>query len=426
MSNPIYILGDSHIRAFSFANQIMPIFIGPAAFNNFLSERNALMVINKIDHLICSLESDLKELILIISGDVIHVSRKSEGKEKDLIKLDAAIKRYSEFIDKFHVSYPNVKLVVGAVFPGCTDMYLQYELYYNERLQNICHNVAVPFINVNTVITTDGKLDFPFKADFAHVNYRVVKPFLELLSENINANLEDRCYYNDFRWEYVYNIETKVGPLKIWGDIYRDQLILEEEQILLLSEFQKRSLEYVSALTGIMDFVGDKLTLSSYTVGNCKEGFLVFEIKKILDVDVNGFDLNLTRIERAEQLKKLYNLNSVQFCEYTSDNFEFNKVIIDFEIYRLNSDLKQILFNKYFENGDCCFIRSVSFKSDKRMLEKAGFKVVIHFEKLLESVIIIAARERYRTEIEKTNQISNPALVNKIKNRIARLIKEPQ
>ena len=69
----IVVIGDSHIRAFAYNDSFIPLFIGPAAFNNFLTKENQAKVESKIGNLLDSSSGTGFTLMFLFSGDVEHI-----------------------------------------------------------------------------------------------------------------------------------------------------------------------------------------------------------------------------------------------------------------------------------------------------------------------------------------------------------------
>ena len=245
LGNKIYVIGDSHIRAFSFEEQFIPLFIGPAAFNNFLTKQNADKITLKILELFKNNLDEKFNILLLFSGDVEHVIRKSSGySQVEIDHLNESAFRYIHCISTLKEKLPNATICISAVLPGRTELYSKYQNHYISILIKYCTKKNIPFIDINSLITNDKKIiRYPYKADFAHISYKVANLYLNELFEKKILLLNEPLNVANYKWSHVYNIETSMGPFKIWGDVYKDQLIIREHEILSLDNLQRFSIQ---------------------------------------------------------------------------------------------------------------------------------------------------------------------------------------
>ena len=311
LDEKIIIIGDSHVRSFGYCNDLLPLFIGPAAFNNFLTEESSNRVRAKILELLEPFSDDKINLLLFFNGDVEHVKRKSDGVcQSEFEILNKSVNRYFELIDHIRVYFKRVNLMISSVAPGFTEVYREYQNHYNRQLNNYCELNGVSFININDKITEDGFVKYPYYSDFVHVSYRAVYEY----HKGIKQFVPDLpVFIDDYKWSYIYELDTSKGPFKIWGGINKEDLEVRNYEKLPLSSFSVKSNALSKSVTDIVNFINNKEEGLKYTVLNCKEGFLAFEILKKHKVVVNGIDFEKRNIQNGINLAFLAKTENFKF-----------------------------------------------------------------------------------------------------------------
>ena len=383
----IIVIGDSHVRSFSFNQNFIPMFIGPAAFNNFLTEKNTNTVISKLTELLLRIKLKPIKVLLLLSGDVIHVVRKSQGYSKEeSIELNNSAKRYLDCITRIREHFPHVTLSVSAVLPGREELYSIYQDEYNKLLSDYCKSEDIHFININECITENKLLTYPYQADFAHISYRAIRFYIKNLKEK-NLLTSKASEYSDYQWAYTYEFQTDSGPFRIWGGLYRDQLIKKEFEILPLKEFPKLSNDLAASISKIAELCINRLGVREFTVANCREGFLAYILQKKLEdyeVKINGFDLDSLKIENVEFLKCFkatydIDLKYVSLEHIISDEYEFDykEAVLDYCQYKFKEPIKTKLLSSYSKYTKYLFLLSKYVDTDIERLNTSGFTNVI-------------------------------------------------
>ena len=429
----ILVIGDSHVRAFSYNNHFIPLFIGPAAFNNFLTAETANHLKQKIAGLLSRVRDNHPKVLLLFSGDVEHTARKSagySGHEAQIIKESSS--RYCEVFGELTEQFHGVEIIISATLPGSKTIYKQYQDLYNDHLRTFCQKANVKFLDVNDEISDEiGLLKYPYKADFAHISYRATRFFIQDLLTKKVLQPSPQSFVNDYQWEDVINIETHNGPYKIWGGIFRDELIIQDHEKLPLQNFQNRSKPTSDLLSEIIDFSSSYLDCHDFTFANCAEGFLVFEaFYKNRDLALNGFDLNAHRIANARCLGALAGTPGIHF-EIGFEEIELKKIVIDFHQSGFKEEIRKELLKTYLTQSSYLFLLTQNYKSDERLLRKVGFTSVAHFPSHTPGhLVILAANEDLSKHLKKHSKAllkanAQGGLVRRVYRKIKNLIDRP-
>ena len=376
IDSKIFVVGDSHVRAFGFHKSFFPLFIGPAAFNNFKTEKSSDLVSRKLELILEGFSSNIIYLILLFNGDVIHTARgKKDISEDDVSHLKIAANRFSKIITKIISLNPENQILIGATLPGTDKVYKYYQEVYNNEMRLLAEKKHFEIFDVNKNLTnSSGFLLSKFRADFAHINYKVADHFANVLINNKwDIKKEENSNY---RWKNVISINRKNCEIKVWGGVYRDQLITEDHETLPLSDFERNSNLLRKILFEVITFCKKKLDTSLISIGNCGEGFLLIEATSVFDGPIFGFDCDSTRIENANLLLKIHGTEKVKIVQRKFGN-PLNKyfgIVLDFEQFRFKEQNRLELLNEYRLNSDYVFLLSKNLKSDSRILQKAGYK----------------------------------------------------
>lgn len=424
MKNKLFIIGDSHVRAFGYNNAYVPLFIGPAAFNNFRTAKSAEVVTNKIVDLLINVKEDIS-LMLLFVGDVEHATRHVDTfSDKEWLQLDESITRYQESIKILKEKFFNIKLIVSSVLPGRSEQYRKCQEHYNKKIKSFCSENNIHYIDVNDrIVNPEGFLVYPYKADFAHINYRVPEIYYrELISMSFFEN--DSTYYSDYKWSHVYNIDTTYGPVKIWGDIYRDELIVNDYETISLDRLQKSSIQQTQSIKKIAEICSGTIHENEITIANCQEGFLAFELMKINNFKINAWDFDLEKINNAKLLGTLGKNGKVDFYTVSAQNktFEFRKVVIDFEQYKFKEEVRLEILSEIKKQSAYLFMLSENVKSDTRILNKIGFEYIYELadDNYNDKKLILASStllNGYQNILKKNNSEIKKTLLHRLKEK---------
>lgn len=425
----IIVIGDSHVRAFSYSKHFIPLFIGPAVFNNFLTDKSATHINFKVTELLSRLNQKKATVLFLFSGDVEHIIRNSKGQNPEEIDtLESASRRYVSFISDIAGKFQNIQFLVSAVLPGSSKLYKTYQDLYNNHISAFCKEKRILFMDINPSITDNsGLLRYPYKADFAHINYRVPPLYLkEATSQKILLE-EIGSYVSDYQWRDVINIETGNGPYKIWGAISRDELIIPEYEKLPLQDFQNRSKPFSDLVSLLVNFSLSQLYTSSFTIANCAEGFLAFVANSSApESNINGFDLDSERVINANCLKELIGTTNLVF-ENGYHNIHFNEAVIDFEQWRFKEEIRTKMLETYLEQSSYLFLLSQNIKSDQRLLEKVGYQNVEVFPTAQLTIILASNKDislpikTHKRKLKRADK--NNGLLKRILLKIEKVIK---
>lgn len=375
--NKVIVIGDSHVRAFSFQKKYIPFFIGPAAFNNFLTAESAEKLKLKIQGLF-KFSTEPYTVMFLFSGDVEHTIRKRKSvNEEDVKEIRECAERYTAVVDSIRENLPNLNLKISAVLPGGNPDYYLLQEEYNQVLSAYCLKQGISFINVNEQITdSTGFLTYPYKADFAHISYYAVKFYTKELVKEGTLTEEEWSYHSDYRWNYVFDIETENGPFKIWGDIYKDQLIINDYQKLPLANLLKYSSDLHDFIREFTLKINEVAAINKIVVVNAGEGSAPFAVKKVVSGQVIGFENDPFKLNNARILNSLLDSTSkveLQNLDLADLEFPESTVIIDLEQYTFKENVRKDLLLEINKTTKFLLLVSENTTSDFRLLKKVGF-----------------------------------------------------
>ncbi len=374
---PIIVIGDSHVRAFAFNENFIPLFIGPAAFNNFLTKKNADKVASKVIALIEQSLSIDSTYLFLFSGDVEHVRRKSsEITAEIIVELEDSAIRYVEVLKSIAIRL-NDKICVGLSLPGTNDLYNDIRmLYTNKFLSKLKGDSRIQVFDFNPdLIDQDGFLINYYKADFAHISYRCVGPILDKL---VKGGLMKADQYNrrcDFEWWASFNIGTEEGPFKIWGDTSRDALIVDDNEKLVLKHFHRRTAIITENVLGIRDEYGQDIEQFGITVANFKQGQILIRFIKLFDKkSVNGFEIVARNRERAMVVASLFGLRlEGAIHQDLASLHRLNGVVVDFNWWMTKRENQDALISRLKDDVErlkVVIILSCDPRSDRLIFKK--------------------------------------------------------
>lgn len=382
---PIYIVGDSHVRSFSYSNSFIPLFIGPAAFNNFLTESRTNHTVKKI-MCISSKLSINDTLILMLGGGVRHFAKDASNTQKSVEQLDLVVKNYIPSIRQIRDSFPG-KLIVCLSFPPVLNDNNDIEChqYYNAALGKELESEDVTFVDISNPISENKLLKPKYTLDVLHVSYLISPILLDAIElEGVNVYSDKN---NEYPWSYLYEIPTKdSGPYKIWGDCVKENLLLDKNQIHIQFYQQKTLLiqcycRVISKL--LMSEHGD--TKLDLMVVECKDGLVNFELaENIIFKNILGCDSSRLSICRAKMLNSLYGYRNVEFnilCNEPSEVLTECHIVICFERYNWTNPSKLIFFKEVKSKCEIFFFSSYNVKNDMNVLKKSGFSTVLEIKR---------------------------------------------
>lgn len=369
-----YVIGDSNVRSFAYDLHLIPLFIGPAAFNNFLSKKKSDHTKDKIKE-VCKLLTKNDRLLLTFSGDHYHVG---ELNDDGLEKLIKAASLYCASVLEIRNSFDGELIVILPFAPTISrkDKIKHHKFYLSELVEQFDKN-KINYLNPNKKITTEGTLREYYTMDFAHVSYKYIQHLLDdLESETEFAEI------NNKPWSYLYILNTKFGPIKIWGDHAKEDLKLGTFDVHYWHTYNQKTLLIKHFCKLINSFLVNSITvdlLKTIHIFDCKEGFVAFELLKnrATKIRIDATDSDEINIERAKILNKFYGYDNLKLEKQIvspSKIINNNDFIVSFERATWDNKYKKDFFDQAFKSSAVIFFLSYTVKNDSRLLKKAGFQ----------------------------------------------------
>ena len=374
---PILVIGDSHVRAFAYDANFIPLFIGPAAFNNFLTDKSSNRVLSKILALFNGAKNTHLPLLIMLSGDVEHIRRKYDNlTPKVREELEESSERYAACVMSLSKRLDR-DVYVGLTLPGADSLYTQFRQIHTDKfLVEVEECDSVKPIDFNEKIAdSQGFLLDRYRADFVHISYHAIAPILSILNNKGLLIDQESELRSDFRWWTSVTIGTDYGPFKVWGDTHKDELILENCEKLVLKHAQRRSTTLSQNANTLREVYKTEIENKGMTVANSKQGQLILgTIKHFGQGQVNGFEYVEQNRSAAISLGQLFglSLDEIVFPDPISLP-KLNGVIVDFNWWKTKRDLQDALIKRIkveSENVSVIVILSFDVKSDIRLFKK--------------------------------------------------------
>lgn len=183
---PIYIVGDSHSRAFSYNRNFIPLFLGPGKKINFISDDNMQTVKSKFAMVHKSLAPQ-KVITYFGEPDTRWLLGKGwypwEGSVEFVLddfrqEVNQSVDRYIQLI-RFARDHFAWEICVMNVTPTTRVEQNVISEYYNERLHQTCKDEGFMFLPINSrLFTHDLNLDDSYCGDSVHLN-SAIQPHVE-------------------------------------------------------------------------------------------------------------------------------------------------------------------------------------------------------------------------------------------------------
>ena len=110
-------------------------------------------------------------------------------------------------------------------------------------------------------------------------------------------------------WSSI-TIPTNSGPFKIWGDTYRDELIIEPYEKLVLKFLQKRSRNVNRAVNAALEVFQKQNKSGKVCVLNAKQGQIPFLLLKNFDPSrIKAIELSARNCEMIKSVSRLMGFN---------------------------------------------------------------------------------------------------------------------
>ncbi|MEM7390945.1 MAG: SGNH/GDSL hydrolase family protein, partial [Verrucomicrobiota bacterium] len=176
---PIVIFGDSQIRTFSYSSRMLPFVIGPAAFNNYLSDALAESTRNKCLEIMSRIGREC-HYIFYFSGDPHHHYKQTYKMGDDV--LEKASERYVEVVREAR-DHADGKVMILSTAPG-EEARSQTGEEYNTMLKEQCGKKDVIYLDIWSDIMHKGAVRPEYLVDGAHLDPCITGILIRKLKEH--------------------------------------------------------------------------------------------------------------------------------------------------------------------------------------------------------------------------------------------------
>ena len=187
---PIYVIGDSHTRAYSFNDNFLPTFAGAGKENCFITDETAAHLKKNIVNAIERFQTENPILLFLGEPDTRYYLGKGWYPWKSEIKEDisgmesnvfSSIKRYEELVSVLTNTFRN-RFIIHCVTPCRRRSQNKITDRFNEELEKICNKFGLLFLKINErIYINDEKIiDDKYYSDEVHLNNKI-----QVLAEDI-------------------------------------------------------------------------------------------------------------------------------------------------------------------------------------------------------------------------------------------------
>lgn len=208
----IYIIGDSHSRAFSLNKNFLPLFIGAGKEHCFISDDTLLVLKKSIQNTLKHIPNDSHILLVLGEPDTRYYLGKGwtpwevdgiDDVSQVEFKISQSAYRYESLIH-WLVSNFKHKLHIFNITPSERMNQNVYVKEFNKQLKSICISNNINFIDLTDYLFIDNnKIDKKYLADQVHLN-NMIQPIVENIF--IKKGLIE---------EKTFNQEIEFDPIEI-------------------------------------------------------------------------------------------------------------------------------------------------------------------------------------------------------------------
>jgi hypothetical protein len=207
----IYVIGDSHTRAFSFNANFFPLFIGAGKQNNFVDEANSKTLAENVTNVLCRME-DLKYVMFVL-GEPDARFFSGQGWYPWEAKNPPDISGYQEKCHRSIIRYERMLIellakkdfipIVFNVTPSKRELQNVVVDYYNSCLKEMCENNNFYFVAINEKIYSKDEniIHEMYFGDTVHMNNQI-QPLAEAELIKLKV-IEKSGFNNSFTWDHI-------------------------------------------------------------------------------------------------------------------------------------------------------------------------------------------------------------------------------
>jgi hypothetical protein len=290
MSEPIYVIGDSHVRTFSFSSHFVPLYIGAGFDNCFLTEQLAERTRVKLSCNLDRVPAGATVLLVLGEPDVRFQIEDRFGTRAltDARAIAAATARYVRTVSLLRRQAPRSTIAVLSCIPSTRPDYCELSAVHDFQLAPLLHAAGIPHVDIRSrLVDPATRLLRPeFDADGIHLSTAALPRVIAALKEN--ALLAPGAREDpDFRWSFNYRIPLAEGiETRCWGDKQRSAVA-----DAVVAHLENRH-------------VGDKA--GRWQVLDCAEGYLAFALARSGFREVLGIEPDPDKLRLARCVRRLF------------------------------------------------------------------------------------------------------------------------
>ena len=376
----IFSIGDSHIRSLSYNNSILPIFLGPAAFNNFTNPKNSESTKENISFILKKVPA-ASDIIIWLSGDVqlyhnyCSKKKKNNSAHKELMEYAS---NYLETILELEKFEHNL-IIIGSVCN--TGFYQKLTELHNNILEEGLITSSTTFVDPLKLINSNGKEFADLNLDNFHISTDFCQYLLKYLSnENLAKTGIDS--HQNYEFKYLYDIKENNYNFKIWGDCSYIDLKLNENETHLWDKYHQHTIFCTNAIKHLFGQKYDSLKPNlgkKVLILEAKEGFASFELLKI------GFD-DISVVEKDSHMHRFFSLinsifyqGKVKAVSTVAKPYDF---MVNLGMHRYSLKAKIELINTCSTRSKVFYYSSYNTNLEIEIIKKhlPGFKSEVVFE----------------------------------------------
>lgn len=204
MQNKIWVLGDSHARAFSYNDNFIPFYIGEGKEHCFLSDKRLSNLILKVLNIVKEVIAQDSIILFLGEPDTRFClgsgwkpwKKKFRFPIRGRSKLKKSFKRYCQLINEVK-NKTNARLLILNIIPSNRKDQNKLVNYFNRLLLEFCSKEqGVEFIHINTTIyNPETKIvREEYYGDPVHLNMKLQLPVENWL---IGKGIIERSFYDE-------------------------------------------------------------------------------------------------------------------------------------------------------------------------------------------------------------------------------------
>lgn len=379
-------IGDSQIRTLAYSKHVLSFFLGPAIFNNCLTEKRRTVLLERLKCFAGRVGPE-NHILFYLSGDVVHHWKDSyktlEEEKQGRAVLAEAAEVYVKAIAEIQKGRTGRAIIVRPA-PNPEPSYTPVAEKHYQVLKELCQKYEVDLLDPWPGLTENNVLKDEYVADFAHLSHRAQPHFLRpLLQEGLLSSEgtgEEEHHFADHQTLGSENLD-----LKIWGDYDPNELILEESKAKWWrhSHAQTKLQEDLMAdFEAFLPALWGEERKPCLAVGHCREGYPAFLCNEELYDSILGIDAGAEQIRFAQQIATFTQRQKISFiqgdiAEVIAERGNVD-VVLNFRDYDSNEGHRLKLFEGIQPHCKIFFFVTFDGRTDKRLLKKVGFTHVFH------------------------------------------------